>query len=148
MGTKRSGQRQYVHLSIVCMILFTVTACVPLKQALPAPAPGVPLEGVKDLIGRGDFDGAMKESQDLLASSPKTPPGDAALMNMGLICAHYANPKKDYKKAMGYFMRLERDFPQSPLVEEAKIWTSVLKAFEQAKQVDLEIEQKKTEMGK
>jgi hypothetical protein len=90
----------------------------------------------------------MKESQELLTSSPKTPPGDAALMNMGLICVHYANPKKDYKKAMGYFMRIERDFPQSPLVEEAKIWTNVLKDFEKAKQVDLEIEQKKQEMGK
>ncbi len=148
MGTKRIGRRQYVHLPIVCMILFTVAACVPLKQAPPAPAQGAPLEGVKDLIGRGDFDGAMKESQELLAGSPKTPPGDAALMNMGLICAHYANPKKDYKKAMGYFMRIERDFPQSPLVEEAKIWTNVLKDFEKAKQVDLEIEQKKQEMGK
>jgi hypothetical protein len=119
-----------------------------LKQAQPAPAQGAPLEGVKDLIGRGDFDGAMKESQEILTGSPKTPPGDAALMNMGLICVHYANPKKDYKKAMGYFMRIERDFPQSPLVEEAKIWTNVLKDFEKAKQVDLEIEQKKTEMGK
>jgi hypothetical protein len=148
MGTKRSGRRQYVHLSIVCMILFVAAACVPLKLALPASSQGAPLEGVKDLIGRGDFDGAMKESQELLAGSPKTPPGDAALMNMGLICAHYANPKKDYKKAMGYFMRIERDFPQSPLVEEAKIWTNVLKDFEKAKQVDLEIEQKKKEMAK
>lgn len=148
MGTKRSRQRQLVHVSIACLILFVVAACVPWKQILPASAQCTPLESVKDLIGRGDFDGAMKESQEVLASSPKTPPGDEALMNMGLISAHYANPKKDYKKAMGYFMRIERDFPQSPLVEEAKIWTSVLQAFEKAKQVDLEIEQKKKEMGK
>ncbi len=148
MGTKRSRQRQHVHISIACLILFVAAACVPWKQILPTSAQCAPLEGVKDLIGRGDFDGAMKESQEILTSSPKTPPGDEALMNMGLICAHYANPKKDYKKAMGYFMRIERDFPHSPLVEEAKIWISVLKAFEQAKQVDLEIEQKKKEMGK
>ncbi len=130
------------------MILFVVAACVPWKQILPASSPCAPLESVKGLIERGDFEAAMKENQEVLAGSPKTPPGDEALMNMGLISAHYANPKKDYKKAMGYFMRIERDFPQSPLVEEAKIWISVLKAFEQAKQVDLEIEQKKKEMGK
>ncbi len=148
MGTKRSRQRQHVYVSIACLILFVVGACAPWKQILPASAQCAPLENVKGLIERGDFEAAMKENQEILAGSPKTPPGDEALMNMGLISAHYANPKKDYKKAMGYFMRIERDFPQSPLVEEAKIWTSVLKAFEQAKQVDLEIEQKKKEMGK
>lgn len=148
MGTKRSRQWQYVHISIACLILFMVAACAPWKQMLPASAQCAPLESVKGLIERGDFEAAMKENQEILARSPKTPPGDEALMNMGLISAHYANPKKDYKKAMGYFMRIERDFPQSPLVEEAKIWTGVLKAFEKAKQVDLEIEQKKKEMGK
>lgn len=148
MGTKRSRQRQHVFFSIACLILFVIAACVPWKQILPASSSCAPLGSVKGLLERGDFEAAMKENQDILAGSPKTPPGDQALMNMGLISAHYANPKKDYKKAMGYFMRIEKDFPQSPLVEEAKIWISVLKAFEQAKQVDLEIEQKKKEMGK
>ncbi|HYQ61439.1 MAG TPA: hypothetical protein VEP29_10315 [Desulfatiglandales bacterium] len=90
----------------------------------------------------------MRESQDILARSPRTPPGDEALMNMGLICAHYANPKRDYKKALGYFMRIEKEFPRSPFVEEAKIWVSVLLAFEKAKQVDIEIEKKKKELEK
>jgi hypothetical protein len=45
-------------------------------------------------------------------------------------------------------MRVEKDFPRSPLVEEAKIWVSVLHAFEKAKQVDIEIEEKKKELGK
>jgi hypothetical protein len=105
------------------------------------------LGGVSGFIDRGDFEGAMRESQDNLARSPQTP-GDEALMNMGLISAHYANPKRDYKKALGYFMRIEKEFPRSPLVEEAKIWVSVLRAFEKAKQVDIEIEEKKKELGK
>lgn len=148
MGTNRSRRRQHVHISVACLILFVATACVPWKQILPASAQCAPLESVRGLIERGDFEAAMKENQNILAGSPKTPPGDEALMSMGLITAHYANPKKDYKKAMGYFMRIERDFPQSLFVEEAKIWISVLKAFEKAKQVDLEIEQKKKEMEK
>jgi outer membrane protein assembly factor BamD (BamD/ComL family) len=106
------------------------------------------LRRVDSFISRGDFEGAMKESQDILARSPKTPPGDEALLDLGLISAHYANPKRDYKKALGYFMRIEKDFPRSPLVEEAKIWTSVLQAFEKAKQVDIEIEEKKKGLAK
>jgi hypothetical protein len=103
---------------------------------------------VEGLLSRGNFEGAMRESQDLLAVSPKAPPGDEALMDMGLISAHYANPKKDYQKALGFFMRLEREFPRSPLTEEAKIWVGVLQSFEKAKQVDLEIEKMKKELGK
>lgn len=148
MGAKRSGKRQHVYLSIACVILLSVAGCASWKQLLPASTQCAPLENVRGSIERGDFEGAMKECQEVLAESPKAPRGAEALMNMGLISAHYANPKKDYKKALGYFMRIEKDFPRSPLVEEAKIWTSVLKAFEQAKQVDLEIEQKRKEMGK
>jgi hypothetical protein len=103
---------------------------------------------VEGMLSRGNFEGAMKESQELFASSPKAAPGDEALMDMGLISAHYANPKKDYQKALGFFMRLEREFPRSPLVEEAKIWVGVLQAFEKAKQVDLEIEEMKKGLGK
>lgn len=148
MGTKRSRQRQHLFVSIACLILLTVTACVPFKQTpQEPPARDVPLAGVRDFISRGDFEGAMKQCQEILSRSPATPPGDEALMNMGLISAHYANPKKDYKKAMGYFMRVEKDFPQSRFTEEAKIWASVLRAFEKTKQVDLDIQEKKTGLG-
>lgn len=147
MGAERGRRRKHVLISLAVVILVT-SGCAAWTPLLPASAQYAPLEHVRGSIERGDFDGAVRECQEVLADSPKTPRGAEALMNMGLISAHYANPKKDYKKAMAYFMRLEREFPGSPLVEEAKIWTSVLKAFEQAKQVDLEIEQKKKEMGK
>ena len=148
MGTKRSGKRQHLYLSVACLMLFISTACVPFKQLPTVREECAHLGSISGFIGRGDFEGAMRESQDILTRSPKTPPGDEALMNMGLINAHYANPKRDYKKAMGYFIRIEKEFPQSPLVEEAKIWVSVLLAFEKAQQVDIEIEKKKKELGK
>lgn len=165
MGGKRNRKRQHLYLSAACLTLLIVAACVPCKRIPPEPVtpdPAAPqaaatapaparcdhLENVVSLISRGDFEGAMKVNQDVLADSPKTPPGDEALMNLGLISAHYANPKKDYKKAMGYFMRIEREFPLSPLVDEARIWVSVLQAFEKAKQVDIEIEEKKKVLGK
>ena len=148
MGTKRSRKRQHLYFSVACLMLFISAACVPFKQLPPAQEECAHLGKINGFIVRGDFEGAMRESQDILAQSPKTPPGDEALMNMGLISAHYANPKRDYKKALGYFMRIEKEFPRSPLVEEAKIWVSVLLAFEKAQQVDIEIEQKKKELGK
>ncbi len=166
MGTGRSGKWQHVYVSIACLILLISAACVHEKRLPPEPEVQpcaaseaqqsavvqprafVHLERVRVLVNRGDFEGAVKQSQELLSASPNTPPGDEALMDLGLISAHYANPKKDYKKAMNYFMRVEKEFPDSPLVEESKVWVSVLRAFEKAKQVDLEIEQKKKGLGK
>ncbi len=152
MGTKQSGKRQYLYLSVACLTVIFSTGCLATIQQQTSEPPDTEecfhLELVKDFIDRGDFEGAMKASQRVLSHSPKSPPGDEALLNMGLINAHYANPKKDYKKALGYFLRVEREFPRSPLVEEAKIWIGVLRSFEKAKQVDIEIEEKKKEMGK
>ena len=162
MGRKRSGKRQHLYVTVACLILIIAAGCAPGRAQTQIPGcpecPECPkcqecpqsdsLMRVESLLSKGNFDGAMKKSQDILARSPKTPPGDEALMDMGLISAHYANPKKDYKKALSYFMRVEREFPRSPLAEEAKIWIGVLQAFEKAKQVDLEIEEMKKGLGK
>jgi hypothetical protein len=157
MGGKRNRSGQHLYLSVACIILGFLAACVPPNQAKECgsiimtvrPECGRDhLRSVSDFLGRADFDGAMKESQDVVERSPEPPEADAALMTMGLISAHPGNPKKDYKKAIGFFKRLVREFPDSSLAEEAKIWVSVLESFEKAKQVDIEIEQKKKDLGK
>jgi TolA-binding protein len=61
---------------------------------------------------------------------------------MGLIHIHYANPKKDYKRALGFFTQLQKEFPRSPLTEEAKVWVGVLESMVKAMQIDIEIEEK------
>jgi TolA-binding protein len=100
------------------------------------------------LLADGDFKGALRENQAVLALADKGPPGDEALFNMGLIYAHYDNPDKDYKKSIGYFKRLVRAYPRSSLREQAKIWVGVLDVIEKSKQVDIEIEMKKKEIGR
>ena len=76
----------------------------------------------------------------------KKPPGDKALFNMGLIYAHYGNPEKDYKKSISFFTKLIKEYSNSALVEQAKIWVGILDAIEKEKQVDIEIEKKKNEL--
>ena len=78
-----------------------------------------------------------------------------ALFNMGLIYAHSGNPKKDFEKSIEFFKKLIKDYPESPLIEQSKIWVEVLQKNEELnqviqklKQVDIEIEEKKREKGK
>jgi TolA-binding protein len=116
----------------------------------------------KILLERKDYDGALKESQKVFDLSGKNPPGDEALFNMGLIYAHFGNPKKDYGKSLAFFKRMTIDYPQSPLAEQARIWIGMLqeneklnqmiqklnRVIEESKKVDIEIEEKKREKAK
>jgi len=116
----------------------------------------------RGLLAQGDYEGALMENQRVLSLSGQDPPGDEALFNIGLIYAHPGNPKKDYGKSLTFFKKLTKDHPQSPWVEQGKIWTGMLQeneklnqtiqklnqVIEESKQVDIEIEEKKREKAK
>ena len=79
------------------------------------------LSAADDLVAKGDFEGSLKEDQKALSLAGKQSPGDNALYNIGLIYVHYKNPNKNYEKAKAVFERIASEYPDSPLVEEAKI---------------------------
>ncbi len=108
------------------------------------------LQRARKLMDQGDYEAALEENQRVLSLSEENSLADQALFNMGLIYAHSGNPKKNYGSSRLFFLRLIKDFPQSPLVEEAKSWAAVLKdnetlrqVIEKSKQVDIAVEEKK-----
>jgi outer membrane protein assembly factor BamD (BamD/ComL family) len=100
----------------------------------------------QQLLEQGSYKESLKESQNILSQSSKNPYADRALFYAGLVYAHYDNPEKDYKKSLAYFEQLIKEYPQSHLLEEAKIMIGLLNVIEKAKQVDIEIEKKRKEM--
>jgi TolA-binding protein len=156
MGGKHGWARKHIPIYLASLIACSVFACASsgalVTSSASSDAPVTRPEGVsylqlvQSLMHQGDFDGALKESQSTLAHSPKNPPGDEALFYMGLIYVHHGNPKKDYQKARSLFMRVIKEFPQSPRAEESNIWIGVLGSIEKAKQVDIQIEEKKKEL--
>ncbi len=120
-----------------------LAACSSFGTLFSGNEPYAHLSRVEPLMVQHDFEGALQEGQEALALSPKAPPGDEALFGMALVYVHYANPKKDYRRSIVLFSRVVKEFPQSPRVEEAKIWIGVLEAIEKAKQVDQDIEERK-----
>jgi tetratricopeptide (TPR) repeat protein len=113
------------------------------KDNLELSEAGYHLEYAEQLLGQGDFEGSLRESQKVLALAKDTSPSDAALFHMGLVYVHPNNPKKDNKRAIGFFNRVIKSYPESPWVEQAKIWVGVLDGVEKLKQVDIEIEERK-----
>jgi tetratricopeptide (TPR) repeat protein len=92
------------------------------------------LRGQK-LLEQRDYEGALIENQKVLSLSLHGSPKDEALFNMGLIYAHFGNPRKDYKKSINFFLEIFNDYPRSPLVEQAEIWVGVLHEHERLNQV-------------
>lgn len=108
-----------------------------------------------ELFKKGDYEGSLKENQRVLSLSGKMIPRDRALYNMGLIYAHGENPKKDYGKSLFYFNKVVTDYPESPLIPEAKAWVNMLQENQQllemikkVKEIDIAVEEKKREKGR
>ncbi|HEU4342609.1 MAG TPA: hypothetical protein VFU31_13665 [Candidatus Binatia bacterium] len=101
------------------------------------------LQLAQNLLARGDYEESLRESQKVLTLIKDQSPADAAVFHMGLVYAHPRNPKKDNKRAIGFFSRVIKNYPDSAWTEQAKIWVGVLDDVEKLRQVDIEIEEKK-----
>jgi len=101
-----------------------------------------------DLIETNNFKKALDVNQKALSISGNGHRMDEILFNIGLIYAHYDNPDKNYVKSIEYFERLITEYPESPLVNQAKVWQDLLNVIEKSKQVDIEIDQKKKELAR
>ena len=150
MARKHCGKRKYFFLCITGLILLSVVSCTSLKERMKKGLCSRPStqEFLYSLKSAGDFENALKRSRETLSKSPRTPPGDEALFDMGLVYAHPKNPKKDYRKSVEYFRRLLNEFPHSPHIEETKMWVGVLEDIEKAMRVDFEMEKRKKELSK
>jgi len=144
------------------MILIFFVGCAVNKRVEAGKDAGEYIITGQKLLDQGDYEGALKENMKAISLCKSNPPGDEGLFNTGLIYAHYGYPKKDYHKALDYFKKLVKVYPQSPLAGEAKIWIEILRenmrlnvvikelnqVINKSKQIDIEIDEKKKELLK
>jgi tetratricopeptide (TPR) repeat protein len=114
-----------------------------------------PFQRAKKFFDQGNFEAALEENQKVLSASGKNNPKDRALFQIGLIYASSRNPKRDLDKSLSFFLRLVKEYPQSPFTDEAKTWVDLLqenhklnRMIEKSKEVDIAIEEKKREKGR
>jgi tetratricopeptide (TPR) repeat protein len=118
------------------------------KEALERREANEYLNAAQVLLAKGDFEGSLRENQRVLSLLKDQPPADTAIFQMGLVYVHPKNPKKDNKRAIYFFNRVIKGYPESAWVEQAKIWVGVLDGMEKLKQVDLEIEERKRDRSR
>ena len=156
MGGKRARRRQYVLLCLAGLILSVFSGCVTVEKSKPAyKSPEDSRDHLlrgRDLLMRGDFEGALEENLEVLARDTRQPPEDEAFFNIGVIYLHPDNPKRQLSASTFYFKRVVGDFPSSPWAWQAKAWIETLGEQErlnrklanvEEQRLQLEIQQKK-----
>ncbi len=149
MGRKSTRGWQYFFLCIVSLIIIYCCGCTSVqpvnKSTGDANKSIVVVNKCKEtyqqllrteqLIAQDNFKAALAENRKILSSSDNSLPKDEALFSMGLICAH--DKIKSYKKSIRVFKKLVHDYPNSPFVEQAKIWADALQTIEDSqKKID------------
>jgi tetratricopeptide (TPR) repeat protein len=134
MGREQTRTGKHLYFCIASLIFVSLWGCAALEEMMAQGEAQDSLLRGRTLLAKGDFEGALKENQKVLSSFGVRSPGDEALFHTGLIHAHNDNPNKDYRKALGFFRRLIKDYPQSRLIAQAKIWVGVLEEDERLSQ--------------
>jgi hypothetical protein len=124
MGSKhtRTGQYLLLYAAGFVTLSFMVTGCLHLPNYW---------QGQRHLatagrhLAGGDYKAALEESQMVLVRFPADL-ADESLFQIGQIYAHPKNPDRDYTKSLQSFQRIVRQYPESRLQQDAKIWSSVI----------------------
>jgi len=128
MGKKRrkNGKHLFLHGAWLLAVLLLSAGCATISDFQRKYQEDKRLQPADNLATKGDYEGALKAYEDVVKLSTVDSPGDKALFRMGLIWAHPDNPERDDEKALKYFQQLPRDFPRSPLKDEARAWVSTI----------------------
>jgi tetratricopeptide (TPR) repeat protein len=128
MGKKRGKKGKHILFYSACLltILLLSAGCAVTSNYQKKSQGQKHIDQAEMLLSKGDFEGSLKEYEEVMRLFPEGSPGDKALYHIGLNLAHPDNPHKDYKKALECFQRLARDFPRSALIAEARLWESVI----------------------
>jgi outer membrane protein assembly factor BamD (BamD/ComL family) len=133
MGRKRSGGRQQIYLCVAILIFLSPLACSLSSNTMVTKMVDTTGDEArahlvlgKTYLAHGEYRGALKENEKVFSLAGKDVPVDEALFYVGLIYAHPANSARDYGKSIVSFRRLIRDYPGSPLVEQAKTMVGLL----------------------
>ncbi|NWG02974.1 MAG: tetratricopeptide repeat protein [Syntrophaceae bacterium] len=144
MGREPARARKYLFLLLASLISLSLISCALIKEPKPVVMESRPTDEAQEHLLRGqilmakkNYQEAITEYEKVLLLSPRQPPEDQALFNIALIYAHLGNPKKDYKKSIDLFLRMLKEYPDSPLAEQAKIWVGILREnVESAKKIE------------
>ena len=127
MGGKQTRSGKYFYICLALLIGVSVANCSHFSDVRkPEEGPQWHLATAQKFMQEGKYEEAVRENQKALFLSGNNSPGDQALFNIALVYANPTNPRKDYTQSVMSFTLLTREYPKSPLADQARAWTEVL----------------------
>jgi len=93
----------------------------------------------------GSFRQTLKRYSEVLQEGAEKPLSDLALFNLGILYV-YSERERNFNKALGYFKRLIKEFPESSRIDEARAWVKTLEIILKLSRIEVEMEKKKKEL--
>jgi hypothetical protein len=128
---RRFAFGRFVFCAVVLLLVGSLAGCGTMWESLKNREPEKKtdqFERSNALIAEGNFEAAYKENEKIFAE--RRGAADVALFNMGMVSASSSNPRRNYPRALASFKTLLKDYPQSPLADQAKVWIQVLEAHQ------------------
>jgi hypothetical protein len=158
MGRKSTRDWQYFFLCIVSLIIIYSGGCTSAPPLNKSTGDANKSNGAvnkcseayqqvlrtEQLLAQNNFKAAIAENRQILLSVDSNLPKDEALFSIGLIYAH--DKIKSYKKSIGAFKKLMHDYPNSPFVEQAKVWTDALQTIQDSQNKVNDLKKKNDEL--
>lgn len=125
MGGTPTRRRNAVYLCVAFLIFLGLPACTLVQTgAKITDVTGEEARGHfalgQKLFSEGNFGNALLENEKVITLAGVNTPVAESLFYIGLIHAHPANPARDDGKSLIIFGKLIRDYPESPLADQAK----------------------------
>lgn len=125
MGGKPTRRGNTVCLCIALLMFLVLSACTIVQTGTRmTDVTGEEARGHlalgRKLFNEGNFSGALLENEKVITLAGVNTPVAESLFYIGLIHAHPANPARDDAKSLNAFGKLIRDYPESPLADQAK----------------------------
>jgi hypothetical protein len=147
MGRKQARPGKYFYICLALLISISVAGCsVVANLAKEGDEPRQHLIKAQKFLNEGNYHESVSENQKALALAANESPGDEALLNIALVYANPANPDRDYNQSIMSLTLLAKDYPKSPLADQAKVWTEILQENANLKRTSQEALQENTKL--
>jgi hypothetical protein len=124
MGGEPTRRGNAVYLCVAFLIFLSPLACTIGKTGAITDVTGEEARGHlasgRKFLAEGNFNNALLENEEVITLAGINIPVDESLFYIGLIHAHPANQARNNGKSLTAFRKLIRDYPESPLADQAK----------------------------
>ena len=142
MARNRTGIRKHFLFYVALLACLSISSCALLEGRRVENM--VSEQGARNILQEDKgpsptrLSASLQEFEAALSLSGNKPPGDEALLYIGMVYGDPENPKRDYRKSIAAFQRLAQEYSESNWAEPSRIWMERLEERERLKHTMLE----------